>query len=317
MSCWEYSTSPDRWAPSARTRWAWCGARSGWRKRYWERPTAGLPRVPPLRFVRPGNPARRPVAAVESLELLGDRPAAVFRDGSRVPLTLRWAEILALLDSRTQGRAPRSWRTSCLGTRARRRPSGPGCSGSGRRWSFWVLGLGAGPAAAARRASGRGPRGVRGSPTQPLGRLAVQLLRDQLDLALGSTVRSSANAGLIIKWLSTDGFRGFRGSRSAGTARGPPECAVFGVPGVGRRLSPKPVIGAIAFPVLTRGSALLLRRRLLARTYGVAAGLRRRNWTKSCFEFTEHQPGAFQTAQQARLEWGQQPPARWTCGSKH
>ncbi|WP_426989907.1 GAF domain-containing protein [Pseudarthrobacter sp. Y6] len=46
---------------------------------------------------------RRPVAAVESLKLLGDRPAAVFRDGSRVPLTLRRAEILALLDSRAQG----------------------------------------------------------------------------------------------------------------------------------------------------------------------------------------------------------------------
>jgi hypothetical protein len=46
--------------------------------------------------------ARRPVPAVESLELLGDRPAAVFRDGSRVPLTLRRAEILALLDSRAR-----------------------------------------------------------------------------------------------------------------------------------------------------------------------------------------------------------------------
>ncbi|WP_426998500.1 GAF domain-containing protein [Pseudarthrobacter sp. N5] len=32
--------------------------------------------------------ARQPVAAVESVELLGDRPAAVFADGSRVPLTL-------------------------------------------------------------------------------------------------------------------------------------------------------------------------------------------------------------------------------------
>jgi hypothetical protein len=42
---------------------------------------------------------RRPGAAVSSLELLGDKPAAVFADGSRVPLTLRRAEILALLDS--------------------------------------------------------------------------------------------------------------------------------------------------------------------------------------------------------------------------
>jgi transcriptional regulator of acetoin/glycerol metabolism len=47
---------------------------------------------------------RRPVAAVERPELLGDRPAAVFADGSRAPLTLRRAEILALLDSRAQDR---------------------------------------------------------------------------------------------------------------------------------------------------------------------------------------------------------------------
>jgi hypothetical protein len=33
------------------------------------------------------------------------------------------------------------------------------------------------------------------------GALAVQLLRDQLDLALGSAVRSGADAGLLIRWL--------------------------------------------------------------------------------------------------------------------
>lgn len=45
----------------------------------------------------------RPTATVESLELLGDRPAAVLRDGSRLSLTLRRTEILARLDSLTQG----------------------------------------------------------------------------------------------------------------------------------------------------------------------------------------------------------------------
>ncbi|MHA7298829.1 hypothetical protein [Pseudarthrobacter sp. MDT3-1] len=34
--------------------------------------------------------------------------------------------------------------------------------------------------------------------------LAVQLLRDQLDVALGSAVRSSGDAGLLVRWLSTD-----------------------------------------------------------------------------------------------------------------
>lgn len=36
------------------------------------------------------------------------------------------------------------------------------------------------------------------------GVLAVQLLRDQLDLAIGSAVRSSRGAGLLVRWLSTD-----------------------------------------------------------------------------------------------------------------
>ena len=61
----------DRWTPSARTRCGWCGARSGWRSRCWERPTAAPPWVPRLPFARPGRLSRRPVCGVESLELLG------------------------------------------------------------------------------------------------------------------------------------------------------------------------------------------------------------------------------------------------------
>ncbi|EMY32797.1 transcriptional activator of acetoin/glycerol metabolism [Arthrobacter crystallopoietes BAB-32] len=58
--------------------------------------------------VRPGSGSRPDRGggqdvAVSSLELLGERPAAVFEDGRRVPLTLRRAEILALLESRRQG----------------------------------------------------------------------------------------------------------------------------------------------------------------------------------------------------------------------
>jgi hypothetical protein len=36
------------------------------------------------------------------------------------------------------------------------------------------------------------------------GVLAVQLLRDQLEMAIGSAVRASGDAGLLIRWLSTD-----------------------------------------------------------------------------------------------------------------
>lgn len=161
---------------------------------------------------------RRPIAAVESLELLGDRPAAVFRDGSRVPLTLRRAEILALLDSRAQGWSaeelayelhgdagtPQSIRTEMFRVRSmlgdavesnpyRLAPGLAGCSDSGR-----VLRL---------LREGRVSEALevyRAPLLSRSGALALQLLRDQLDLALGSAVRSSGDAGLLIRWLNTD-----------------------------------------------------------------------------------------------------------------
>ncbi|MET3350466.1 UNVERIFIED_ORG: hypothetical protein ABID57_002158 [Arthrobacter sp. UYEF1] len=172
------------------------------------------------------TPARRPVqravarptAAVESLELLGDQPAAVFRDGSRVTLTLRRAEILALLDSRTQGWSAEelayelhgdagiaaSIRTemfrvrSLLGDAVASNPyrlvAGlAGCSDAGRVLRL----LRAGRVAEALEA-------YRDPLLSRSGALAVQLRRDQLDLALGSAVRSSGDADLLIRWLSTD-----------------------------------------------------------------------------------------------------------------
>jgi hypothetical protein len=54
----------------------------------------------------PDTPAGRAVDRHQTgmaLELLGDNPAVVFAGGRRVPLSLRRAEILALLDSRTRG----------------------------------------------------------------------------------------------------------------------------------------------------------------------------------------------------------------------
>ncbi|MFC9335810.1 GAF domain-containing protein [Arthrobacter sp. NPDC057009] len=162
--------------------------------------------------------ARRAVAAVSSLELLGDRPAAVFADGSRVPLTLRRAEILALLDSRSQGWSadelayelygdagtPQAIRTemfrvrSLLGVAVESNPyrlaAGlAGCSDSGRVLRLLREGLVA---------------EALDAYSAPLlsrsGALAVQLLRDQLDLAVGSAVRASGDANLLVRWLSTD-----------------------------------------------------------------------------------------------------------------
>lgn len=157
-------------------------------------------------------------AAVESLELLGDKPAAVFADGVRSPLTLRRAEILALLDSRSQGWSaeelayelhgdagtPQAIRTEMF--RVRSMLAGAVESNPYR--------LAAGLAGASD--SGRVLRLLRDglvaealeAYTAPLlsrsGALAVQLLRDQLDLAVGSAVRASGDAGLLVRWLSTD-----------------------------------------------------------------------------------------------------------------
>lgn len=168
--------------------------------------------------VRASPRVRRPGAAVSSLELLGDRPAAVLADGSRVPLTLRRAEILALLDSRSQGWSaeelayelhgdagtPQAIRTemfrvrSMLGDAVESNPyrlaAGlAGCTDSGRVLRLLRNGL----LAEALEAY-----------TAPLlsrsGVLAVQLLRDQLDLAVGAAVRSIGDAGLLMRWLSTD-----------------------------------------------------------------------------------------------------------------
>ncbi|WP_235504750.1 GAF domain-containing protein [Arthrobacter sp. Leaf141] len=176
----------------------------------------------PLGGLSPGRASRqavrRPVATVESLELLGDKPAAVLADGSRVPLTLRRAEILALLDSRSQGWSAEElayelygdagtpqaiWTEMFRSVHAGRYTVESntywftaglvGRSGSGR--VLWLLHEG-------HVADTLGA--YRASLLSRSGTLAVQLLRDQLDLAVGSTVRSSYEAGLLFEWLSTD-----------------------------------------------------------------------------------------------------------------
>ena len=170
------------------------------------------------RAARRGPVEPLPRAAVASLELLGDKPAAVLADGSRVPLTPRRAEILALLDSRAQGWAaeelayelhgdagtPQAIRTemfrlrSLLGEAVQSNPYRLAADVAGRSDSGRVLGqLREGRVAEALE-SYRAPLLSRS------GVLAVQLLRDQLDLAVGSAVRASADPGLLMRWLSTD-----------------------------------------------------------------------------------------------------------------
>jgi hypothetical protein len=205
---------------------------------------AGAPS--PVRAPRqsPRRQSLRPAAAVESLELLGDRPAALFRDGSRVPLTLRRAEILALLDSRHQGWSaeelayelhgdagtPVAIRTemfrvrSLLGEAVESNPYRLAAGLTGSSDSGRVLRL---------LHEGRVSEALQAYRAPLLSRsgvLAVQLLRDQLDLAVGSAVRSSGDAGLLVRWLSTDmGATDFAAVKELGAlvGRGDPRYLAF------------------------------------------------------------------------------------------
>ncbi|WP_458113471.1 hypothetical protein M1D88_04970 [Arthrobacter sp. R1-13] len=105
------------------------------------------------------------MASVERLELLWDKPAGVFRDGSRVPLTLRRAEIISLLDSRTQGWTaeelayelysdagrPQGIRIEMFRVRSILGGAVESNPYRVRHRPDWLLGFRAGPAAAARR----------------------------------------------------------------------------------------------------------------------------------------------------------------------
>jgi hypothetical protein len=160
----------------------------------------------------------RPAAAVESLELLGEKPAAVFADGSRLSLTLRRAEILALLDSRSQGWSaeelayelhgdagtPQAIRTemfrvrSMLGEAVESNPYRLAPALAGRSDAAGVMRLLRGGRVAEALEAYSAPLLSRS------GALAVQLLRDQLDMAVGSAVRASGDASLLVRWLATD-----------------------------------------------------------------------------------------------------------------
>ncbi|MFE8886812.1 GAF domain-containing protein [Pseudarthrobacter enclensis] len=167
---------------------------------------------------QPAPSVARSATAVASLELLGDKAAVVFEDGGRTALTLRRAEILALLDSRSQGWSaeelayelhgdsgtPQAIRTemfrvrSLLGGAVESNPYRLGAALAGRSDSGRVLRLLHGGRVADALDAYRAPLLSRS------GSLAVQLLRDRLDLAVGSAVRAAGDAALLVRWLSTD-----------------------------------------------------------------------------------------------------------------
>lgn len=135
-----------------------------------------------------------------------------------MPLTLRPAEIPALLDSHARGwiaeelayelygdaGTPQAIRTemfrvrSMLGEAVESNPYQLAAGLAGGSDSGRVL----------RLLRDRRVAEALEAYTAPLlsrsGALAVQLLPDQLDLALGSAVRSSGDVGMLVRWLSTD-----------------------------------------------------------------------------------------------------------------
>ncbi|MCY7325971.1 MAG: transcriptional regulator [Microbacteriaceae bacterium] len=163
------------------------------------------------------HPAGRPRTGI-SLELLGDHPAVVFAGGRRVPLTLRRAEILALLDSRNRGWSAEELayevhgetgaassiriemhriRTAAAGlvesTPYRLTDAAQGTSDVGR--VLWAL------------RNGNLTEALDAYAAPLLSRsaaFAIESLRVELNSAMGAAVRASGSAELIKRWCATD-----------------------------------------------------------------------------------------------------------------
>jgi hypothetical protein len=152
------------------------------------------------------------------LRLLGDSPSAALDGGTRRPLTLRRAEILALLASRDQG-----WSADELayeihgdaGTGAAIRTEmhrirsilGDVVEANPYRFSPSVTVVTDASVVAGHLREGRVAEAFAAYPAKLLTRstnLAVGFMRDELNLAVGASVRSSGDARLMLQWCTSD-----------------------------------------------------------------------------------------------------------------
>ncbi|MDN4642397.1 GAF domain-containing protein [Arthrobacter sp. PsM3] len=152
------------------------------------------------------------------LQLLGDAPSAALDGGTRRPLTLRRAEILALLASRTQG-----WSADELayeihgdaGTAAAIRTEmhrvrsilGNVVEANPYRFSSAVTVVTDASIVAGHLRDGRVAEAVAAYPAKLLnrsGNLAVGFMRDELNEAVGASVRASGDARLMLQWCTSD-----------------------------------------------------------------------------------------------------------------
>ncbi|NVM93958.1 GAF domain-containing protein [Arthrobacter wenxiniae] len=155
---------------------------------------------------------------IAAIELLGEQPSVVWADGRRVALTLRRAEILALLCSRHQG-----WSADELayelygeaGTAASvrievhrlRSVLGPVIASNPYRLAGNVREVvDAGRVLAALRGGDvRAAMALYGAPlVSRSSAVAVELLREELDAAVRTALHADASVPALTRWLATD-----------------------------------------------------------------------------------------------------------------
>jgi hypothetical protein len=171
-----------------------------------------------------GRTPAKPVAKARSeartltLRILGDRPTAEVDGGAPLALTLRRAEILAMLASRSIGWSAEELAYELYGE--------DGAAASVRTEMHRIRGLlgnvvepnpyrfTAGvqvetdaSVVAAHLRAGRVTEALAAYPAKLLTRsanFAIELMRDELNEAVAASVRASGEAGLILEWCSTD-----------------------------------------------------------------------------------------------------------------
>jgi hypothetical protein len=152
------------------------------------------------------------------LRLLGDTPSAELDGGGRLPLTLRRAEVLALLASRTQGWSAdelayrihgEDGAAAAIRTEMHRIRSilGHVVEPNPYRFSSGVRVVTDASVVAGLLGEGRVTEALAAYPAKLLNRsvnLTVELMRDELNEAVGASVRSSGDASLMMQWCASD-----------------------------------------------------------------------------------------------------------------
>lgn len=152
------------------------------------------------------------------LRLLGDKPTAELDGGRGVPITLRRAEILALLASRTQGWSAEELAYQLHGedgaaatirTEMHRIRSvlGAVVEPNPYRFTAGVRVVSDADEVAAYLRAGRLGEALAAYPARLLNRstnLTVELMRDELNEAVAASVRSSGDAEMMSRWCASD-----------------------------------------------------------------------------------------------------------------